>query len=810
MKGQNTRQNKTGGAGPNQNTSSPGTFQNGHRRSNSRYNGNSRDTHSQVSLQNDHNAANNRLMDILAKSLGKTTIATVSSGACYQGLLQVADVDPLSSNALSVALFKPTLISKAVLDEKSNADASLPEKLIIQAKDLIDIEVNTAPRAETAAPPKEDDSEKTAEKSAEKVPEKPNVPEPAKKSDTQAKKQKDLIASSPQVAQEPKPATPSVPQSSTPPQPEVYKPPKRSEFRTDKDISSSFQVRERELQRWTPDDDSLAVSLEDTTSNAGVWDQFKVNEEKFGVESTYDEHLYTTKINKNSKDYNERLERAQRLAKEIEGQSTTDKHVLEERGVVVDDSGLDEEDKYSGVQKEQADTRGNELMAALRNSMNASPSSQELATKSSASGQRGAHYHNDPAIVSSSGARKPVQEKAEIEKSTSGTAPQSEVPSKPTSIPPKPPMPSNELFRLNAQSEINALREFSANFKVPHKMPNDLLPILAKDKMKQDEILKRQDSPKKSHAEPRKEGNRFKLNPKAAAFTPSFTPAAQKLSNASPNPPKAYFGSPQNPSPRIHHQRTHNSNPSSSGKRHHKVSAVEFFGSQDKVPTEKSQKEKVEKFKKTFNLFNTAQRNHEDKSTPIAFEKAFQTPPTWDSTIEENYKEYIKKQAAPEGKSPAILVPPVGMPFMASPMMGMPNASPQMAPHAFPGTPNPKFPVSPMQGQHPNMAAQFQQQQMAMMYQMQGGVPPGAHQMMYPPPDPQFMAPGGFMMPGFVGSHSPVGENVMMGSGSPYAGNASMQGHQGNFNSHQGGRRYNNNPQGKRGSNAARGNVGNQ
>lgn len=798
MKGQNARQSKTSGTGPNQGAPTPGTFQNGHRRSNSRHNGSPREIYTQLPGPS---AAGNRLMDVLAKSLGKTTIATVSSGARYLGLLQAADAESLGNSALSVVLHKPVLISKAVLDEKSNADNSLPEKLVIQAKDLIDIEVNTAPKAELASAPKDEESQKPVEKVPEKVPEKLVVPEVSNKSESQIKKPKE----STQAPEKTKLPSPPPTQAPAPPQAEVYKPPKRSEFRTDKDISSSFQFRERELQRWTPDDDSLAMSLEEPSGNSGAWDQFKVNEEKFGVESTYDEHLYTTKIDKNTKDYNERLERAQRLAREIEGQSTTDRHVLEERGALVDDSGLDEEDKYSGVQNEQPDQRGNELMAALRHSVNASPASQDTAPQSNASDQRGAHYHNDPAILSSSGVRK-----APSPTNTVKSAAGSEAQSKPTSIPPKPPLPSNELFRLNAQSEINALREFSANFKVPHKMPNDLLPILAKDKMKQDEILKRQDSPKKINAEPKKEGNRFKLNPKAAAFTPSFTPAsAQKLTNVSPNPPKANFGSPQNPSPRIHNQRSHNSNPPGSGKRHHKVTPAEFFGGQDKVPTEKSQKLKIEKFKTTFNMFNAAKRDHEDSSTPVVVEKAFQTPPTWDSTIEENYEDYIKRQAAPEGKSPAMLVPPINMPFMASPMMGMPNASPQMAAHAFPGTPNPKFPVSPMQGQQANMAAQFQQQQMAMMYQMQGGVPPGAHQMMYPPPDPQFMPPGGFMVPGFVGSHSPVGDNVMMGGGSPYAGNATMQGHQGNFNNHQGNRRYNN-PQGKRGSNSARGNGGNQ
>lgn len=840
MKGQNPRQNKIGGTSPSQNPQSLGAFQNGHRRSNSRYNGNLRDSQSPSSVQKDPNATHNKLLDVLAKSLGKSAIATVSSGARYRGLLQAADPDSSPSIALSVVLHKPVLISKAVLDEKSNSDGSLPEKLVIQAKDLIDIEVNSAFKPESNCLSKEDSSaEKSSAKSTEKNIE--TVPENTSAISVVSSKEEPesvapvKVSESPKLAVEPEIKPESEKSRATEkvaePPVEVYRPPKRSEFRTDKDISASHQIRERELQRWVPDDDSLAVSLDDPQDHSsGAWDQFKVNEEKFGVESSYDEHLYTTKINKDVKDYQERLERAKRLAREIEGQSTTDKHVLEERGVLVDDSGMDEEDKYSGVQREQPDTRGHELMAALRSTMNASPSSKE-STPRPQHGQN-EQYHDDPAILSSTAARKqpllqegPTQERPDQSNKEENKAALTQVARtnkeqeqswKPSSIPPKPPKAANELLRLNAQSEINALREFSANFKVPHKMPDDLLPILAKDKMKQDEILKRQDSPKKSSPEPRKDG-KFKLNPKAAAFTPSFAPplTSQKLSNVSPNPPKANFGSPQNPSPRIHNQRpfSNASSGSSTGKRHHKITAAEFFGGQNRVPTEKSQKDKIAKFKEVFNMFNTAKKNHQDKSTPLVLEKAYQTPPTWDSTIEESYKDYIKRKSSSGNKSP-VMLPPVSIPFMPSPMMAIPGASPHIAPHGFPGgTPNPKFPMSPMQGQHPGMAAQFQQQQQlqaAMMYQMQAGLPPGAHQLYYPP-DPQLMPPG-FMVPGaFVGSQSPVGDNVMMGSGSPYTGHANMQGHQGNFNNHHhGSRRYNNALQNKRGGNPQRSSEANQ
>lgn len=87
-----------------------------------------------------------------------------------------------------------------------------------------------------------------------------------------------------------------------------------------------------------------------------------MNEKKFGVKSTFDEHLYTTKINKDDPNYSKRLQEAERIAKEIESQGTSGNiHIAEDRGIIIDDSGLDEEDLYSGV-----DRRGDELLAALK------------------------------------------------------------------------------------------------------------------------------------------------------------------------------------------------------------------------------------------------------------------------------------------------------------------------------------------------------------------------------------------------------------------------------------------------------------
>ncbi|XP_047341893.1 polyadenylate-binding protein-interacting protein 3-like isoform X2 [Impatiens glandulifera] len=128
---------------------------------------------------------------------------------------------------------------------------------------------------------------------------------------------------------------------------------KHHDLMIDSSISRSRQVEvERELERWVPDENAPhCVDLENTFDapwNRG-WDQFEANKTLFGVKSTYDEDLYTTKLEKGPlmKD----LEReASRIAREIEGEDTQDLHLAEERGkFLYEKFGIDEETRYSSV-----------------------------------------------------------------------------------------------------------------------------------------------------------------------------------------------------------------------------------------------------------------------------------------------------------------------------------------------------------------------------------------------------------------------------------------------------------------------------
>lgn len=158
-------------------------------------------------------AINDKLIHLVVKSIGKRCIATVSSGARYQGLLLSGDLSsteqPTSQapSSLSVIIQNPRLYSKPLIDEKNNlASDSLPEKLIIQSKDLMDLEVQDIDINEVSAP------------------------------------------AAPAAA-----------------------PVSASKFKTDTDISGKSKFKERELQRWVPDDDSKMLSLED--DSGGKWDQ---------------------------------------------------------------------------------------------------------------------------------------------------------------------------------------------------------------------------------------------------------------------------------------------------------------------------------------------------------------------------------------------------------------------------------------------------------------------------------------------------------------------------------------------------------
>ncbi|KAN0067590.1 hypothetical protein V8E54_014155 [Elaphomyces granulatus] len=305
-------------------------------------------------------------------------------------------------------------------------------------------------------------------------------------------------------------------------------------FRTDSDISGSLAIRERNLQRWEPStaDANTNVSLEGSRS-AG-WDQFEVNERLFGATTSYDENIYTTRIDRSDPSYKRKEAEAARIAREIENSETDNPHVREERGLATETDGHDEEEKYSGVRRE--DSSFSPLQSGQPNKY--TPPARRL-LQSAVSTPASA----DPAIISAQVARPDVQvDEQSTNVSPSDVQEKQTQPVKPAVVSKAPVLESQpasgqvassvatnqkraggtENVTTNVETEVldhfrqfvnnekmkmqerrrnqasydrtvklNELMKFSKNFKLSTPVPVDLVPILAKDRGKQEEIIER-------------------------------------------------------------------------------------------------------------------------------------------------------------------------------------------------------------------------------------------------------------------------------------------------------------------------------
>jgi len=124
----------------------------------------------------------------------------------------------------------------------------------------------------------------------------------------------------------------------------------RDTFKTDSAISGkSGEIFERQLQKWEPEKGNYDVSLELEDGSTEKWDQFETNEKLFGITTDYDEEIYTTALDRTKSDFKKREQEAIKIAAEIEKASTENVHLAEERGQIIDDSDMDEEDRYGAV-----------------------------------------------------------------------------------------------------------------------------------------------------------------------------------------------------------------------------------------------------------------------------------------------------------------------------------------------------------------------------------------------------------------------------------------------------------------------------
>ncbi|KAL4877154.1 hypothetical protein BJY04DRAFT_230841 [Aspergillus karnatakaensis] len=282
-------------------------------------------------------------------------------------------------------------------------------------------------------------------------------------------------------------------------------------FKTDTDISGNLAIRERTLQRWEPGADAdTDMSLESTAPGTKTWDQFATNARLFGATSSYDEELYTTRIDRSDPAYKQKEAEAARIAREIESSEADNAHVREERGLQAPDGG-DEEDKYSGVRRDErnfpplASGQPNKYTPpALRNSNQLTPTAPAYTGSVKRTTSTKEATPTAPAVKETAAA----QPTPAI---TVGPAADTKAsPPKASSTTPAAAKGATDRFRIFASNEklkfqerrrnqatydrtikLNELMKFSQNFKLATPVPKDLVPILAKDPHKQEEIIQR-------------------------------------------------------------------------------------------------------------------------------------------------------------------------------------------------------------------------------------------------------------------------------------------------------------------------------
>ena len=138
---------------------------------------------------------------------------------------------------------------------------------------------------------------------------------------------------------------------------------KDNNFMTDSQISKKNYIpkKEEKLVKYEikEDDNNKYINQKLEDEEDENWDQFELNKKMYNVVSTYDENLYTTKLDENKISQEEKIF-ADKMYNEIMGSDNkeNDIHVLEDRGIIKpNEDEFDEEDKYSSVIKNNNDNK---------------------------------------------------------------------------------------------------------------------------------------------------------------------------------------------------------------------------------------------------------------------------------------------------------------------------------------------------------------------------------------------------------------------------------------------------------------------
>ncbi|KAJ5689725.1 hypothetical protein N7462_004117 [Penicillium macrosclerotiorum] len=333
-------------------------------------------------------------------------------------------------------------------------------------------------------------------------------------------------------------------------------------FRTDADISGNLAMRERTLQRWEPAEHEVDMSLESAAGDSTSWDQFEANERLFGAKTNYDENIYTTRIDRSDPTYRQKQAEAARIAREIEGTDVDNPHMREERGLVAPDTGdQDEEDKYSGVRRENkafpplVSGQPNKYTPPARRQAGAQPVSAvktpaaspvppQVPTKEATPAEKQQTVASTKAVVEADQKTESKTDSTKAAAGTSAATPQRSVPENATAnvetevLDHFRQFANNEKLKMQERRrnqasydrtiKLNELMKFSKNFKLSTPVPKDLVPILAKDPHKQEAIISRA-----------QQSVEEKPSPKAAAQTPEQKAPARVVGQSGAVPPVA-------------------------------------------------------------------------------------------------------------------------------------------------------------------------------------------------------------------------------------------------------------------------------
>ncbi|OJT11474.1 hypothetical protein TRAPUB_12026 [Trametes pubescens] len=269
-------------------------------------------------------------------------------------------------------------------------------------------------------------------------------------------------------------------------------------FKTDTDISQKANPRrERELQAWQPEaaegnaQGATAApapgNRDEMTFGAGAaggsWDQFAVNEKLFGVKAGFDEEAYTTKLDRNAPDFKEKERKAQQIANEIMGTVVNNPHIAEERimNLSTDGSGVNEEDKYGAVVRSAG---AYVPPGARKGGPPTTPPAKADLPKVAINAPDGTTVAAPTTTSTPTTSKVPSPAPG----ATSATKPADAVPAFRNFVSTEKDRlmkKKQALMKSEMDKRLSDLVSFSKSFKLNKPIPDDLVPILAKDEEKQ-------------------------------------------------------------------------------------------------------------------------------------------------------------------------------------------------------------------------------------------------------------------------------------------------------------------------------------